>query len=265
MLSSAITPARSLLHETVSNFESLREPPVKPLTKKLLDWYRTNARTLPWRNHPDAYAVWISEIMLQQTRVETVIPYFERWMNRFPTIPDLAKAAEQEVLTSWEGLGYYGRARNLHKAAGLVMEKHGGAIPIDPATLQDLPGIGRYTASAILSMAFGQDTATLDGNSKRVLSRLFNMEEPVDLPDGEKRLWGLAERYLPRGRAGEYNQAFMDLGAMICLPKNPRCMMCPVMEFCQAHTQGTQDLRPVKKPRKQIPHYIVTAAVIRQA
>jgi A/G-specific adenine glycosylase len=144
-----------------------------PLAEKLLDWYARNSRQLPWRCNPEAYAVWVSEIMLQQTRVETVIPYFERWMKRFPSISDLAKANEEEVLAVWEGLGYYSRARNLHRAARLVMEQYDGTLPDDLTNLRKLPGIGRYTAAAIASLAFGLDTATLDGNLKRVFARVF--------------------------------------------------------------------------------------------
>ncbi len=236
--------------------------PVDPLAEKLLQWYGLNARTLPWRGHPDAYAVWVSEIMLQQTRVETVIPYFNRWMEHFPSIAHLASAEEQEVLAFWEGLGYYSRARNLHKAAQVVVKNHAGKLPGDLVSLGRLPGIGRYTAAAIASMAFGLDAATLDGNVKRVFSRLFDVGEAVDSPDGEKRLWRLVEKHLPAGKAGDFNQALMDLGSGICLPKAPRCLLCPLREQCLACARGVQEFRPVRKPRKEIPHFVVTAAVI---
>ncbi len=234
------------------------------LAQKLLDWYARHARQLPWRGHPEAYAVWVSEIMLQQTRVETVIPYFERWMKRFPTVAHLAAASEQEVLALWEGLGYYSRARNLHKAARIVAAEYGGQLPREPASLRRLPGIGRYTAAAIASIAFGVDAATLDGNLKRVFARLFDVEEPADSPAGEKRLWALAEAHLPSGRAGDYNQALMDLGATICLPRAPRCLLCPLSELCQARAGGLQEARPVQTPKKEMPHYTVAAAVIRR-
>jgi A/G-specific adenine glycosylase len=234
------------------------------LARKLLNWYSRHARALPWRGHPDSYAVWVSEIMLQQTRVEAVIPYFERWMKRFPSIPDLATAPEQEVLSLWEGLGYYSRARNLHKAAKVVVAEHGGELPRDVDSLRKLPGIGRYTAAAIASMAFGRDVAALDGNIRRILSRVFDIETPADAPTGEKILWSLADENLPKGRAGDYNQALMDLGATICLPKNPRCLLCPLAELCEARIQGIQEQRPVLAPKKVIPHYTVTAAVIRR-
>lgn len=233
-------------------------------THNLLKWYAQQGRTLPWRGSTDPYAVWVSEIMLQQTRVEAVIPYYFRWMERFPGIPQLAAASEQEVLSSWEGLGYYSRARNLHKAARILMENYGGELPRELAALRKLPGIGRYSAGAIASMAFGQDVPALDGNIRRVLARFFDVTDPADSPAGEKRLWLLAEKHLPKGRAGDYNQALMDLGAAICLPKIPRCLLCPLCEQCQARRLGIQDQRPVLKPRKEIPHYTVTAAVIRR-
>lgn len=231
-------------------------------TTPLLSWYRKNGRTLPWRGHPDPYAVWVSEVMLQQTRVETVIPYFDRWMRRFPTIRDLAEASEQDVLNLWEGLGYYSRARNLHKAAQIVAERYGGELPRAPDALRKLPGIGRYTVGAIASMAFGLDEPTLDGNLRRVFARVFNVSQPADAPAGEKILWELAAQHLPKGNAGDYNQALMDLGATICLPKNPRCLLCPVMSSCKARELGIQEKRPVLKPRRRTPHYVHAAAVI---
>ena len=234
------------------------------LSSRLLKWYRQYGRTFPWRDHPDAYAVWVSEIMLQQTRVETVIPYFEKWMNLFPDVQALANASEQDVLNAWEGLGYYSRARNLHQAAKIVVSKFNGQLPRDLTELRSLPGIGRYTVGAIASMAFGMDEATLDGNLRRVFARLFDVSEFADSPIGEKILWDLAAQNLPKGQAGDYNQALMDLGATICLPKNPRCLLCPLMEICEARKNGTQDLRPVLKAKKVSPQYIHVAAVIIQ-
>ena len=233
------------------------------LSSRLLNWYHKNKRTLPWRvRNTDPYAVWVSEIMLQQTRVETVIPYFENWMRLFPTIYALASASEHDVLNAWEGLGYYSRARNLHKAARIVTEHHNGKLPRDLDVLRKLPGIGRYTLGAISSIAFGMDVAALDGNIKRVYSRIFDISEPVDSTVGEKILWDQAEANLPRGQAGDYNQALMDLGATICLPKNPRCLICPLMKICKARINGTQNERPVMKPKRDVPHYIHAAAVI---
>ncbi len=232
------------------------------LTSHLLVWYHEHGRRLPWRGHPDPYAVWVSEIMLQQTRVETVIPYFDRWMRLFPTIKALAVASERDVLNAWEGLGYYSRGRNLQKAARIVAEKHGNVLPNNLEELRALPGIGRYTAGAIASIAFGRDEPILDGNLRRVLARLFNVTEAADSTAGENILWGLAAKYLPKGQAGDYNQALMDLGATICLPKNPRCLNCPLMENCQARKLGLQEQRPILKPKKVSPHYIHAAGVI---
>lgn len=232
------------------------------LATKLLAWYHTQKRILPWRDHPDPYAVWVSEIMLQQTRVDTVIPYFQKWMKLFPTVKVLASASEQDVLNVWEGLGYYSRARNLHKAAKVVVEKFNGELPRNLDDLRSLPGIGRYTVGAIASMAFGMDEPTLDGNLRRVFARLFDVTEFADSPAGEKTLWALAAQYLPKGRAGDYNQALMDLGATICLPKNPRCLLCPLTSLCEARKHGTQSLRPLLKPKKAVPAYVHAAAVI---
>jgi A/G-specific adenine glycosylase len=232
------------------------------LASKLLAWYHANKRTLPWRGHASAYAVWVSEIMLQQTRVEAVIPYFEKWMRLFPTVQALATASEQDVLNAWEGLGYYSRARNLHKAAKIVVDQYNGELPRDLDELRKLPGIGRYTLGAIASIAFGMDVSALDGNIKRVYARLFDVDVPVDSTAGEKILWQLADKNLPKGHAGDYNQALMDLGATICVPKNPRCLICPVMKLCEARQNGTQNLRPVKMPKKDVPHYVHAAAVI---
>jgi A/G-specific adenine glycosylase len=200
--------------------------------------------------------------MLQQTRVEAVIPYFEKWMRLFPTIKVLANVSEQEVLNAWEGLGYYSRARNLYKAAKVVVEQHNSELPRDLKELRKLPGIGRYTVGAIASIAFGMDEPTLDGNLRRVFARLFDVSEPADSPSGEKILWGLAREHLPKGKAGDYNQALMDLGATICLPKSPRCPSCPLMEICESHTNGTQEQRPVLRPKKEIPQYVHAAGVI---
>jgi A/G-specific adenine glycosylase len=233
-------------------------------TTRLLDWYALHARSLPWRGHSDPYAVWVSEIMLQQTRVETVIPYFERWMDRFPTLAALAQADQQDVLAVWEGLGYYSRARNLQRAAQVVMAEYAGCLPADVQELRRLPGIGRYTAGAIASIAFGADEAALDGNIRRVVARLFNVSEPARSTQGERKLWELARLYLPPGRAGDYNQALMDLAASICQPRQPRCPDCPLKEDCMAFRLGLQEQLPVLPARKAVPHYTVTAAVIRR-
>ena len=230
----------------------------------LLDWFAQHARRLPWRDDPTPYRVWVSEMMLQQTRVETVLPYFERWMQRFPTLPSLASASEQEVLQAWEGLGYYSRARSLHRAARQVMDQLGGEIPSDPEQLFHLPGIGRYTAGAIASIAFGRDMPALDGNIRRVLARVFNVAIPARSPEGERVLWSLASENLPAGHASEYNQALMDLGASICTPRAPACLLCPLSSICKALALGVQEERPVLAAKPAVPHYTVTAAVIHQ-
>jgi len=234
------------------------------VSRRLLAWYAQSSRPLPWRGLRDAYAVWVSEIMLQQTRVETVIPYFQRWMECFSDLPSLAAASQQEVLQLWEGLGYYSRARNLHRAARLVMSEYGGQIPSDRAQLERLPGVGKYTAGAIASIAFGQDAPALDGNIRRVLSRLFNVDLVAGSSQAERRLWGLAAEHLPPGHAGDYNQALMDLGASLCTPQAPNCLLCPLAELCQARALSIQEQRPVRKSRPTIPHHTVSAAVIHQ-
>lgn len=235
------------------------------LAAALLSWYDRHARSLPWRGHPDPYAVWVSEIMLQQTRVETVIPYFLRWIERFPTLAALAAASEQDVLSVWEGLGYYSRARNLHRAARQVVEAHAGQLPRTRAELERLPGIGRYTAGAIASMAYGQDEPALDANIRRVLARVFDVSLPARSPQGEARLLQLARQVLPPGHAGDFNQALMDLGSAICTPHNPACLLCPLQTFCQAYQLGVQEQRPVLEAKAPVPHYTVTAAIIHRA
>ncbi len=233
-------------------------------SSKLLNWYHKHKRTLPWRGplRGDAYAVWVSEIMLQQTRVETVIPYFKKWLKRFPTIRALAKASERDMLNEWEGLGYYSRARNFHKAAKIVVKEYNGKLPRDLVELQKLPGIGRYTAGALASIVFGMDEPALDGNLKRVYARLFDVKKPINSTEGEKLLWKIARENLPKGKAADFNQALMDLGAMVCVPKNPRCEICPLAKDCISKARGVQHLRPVKMAKKESPHYVHVAVVI---
>lgn len=202
--------------------------------------------------------------MLQQTRVETVIPYFTRWMKTFPTLASLAEANEDQVLSLWEGLGYYSRARNLHQAGKIVAERYQGELPRDTKSLQDLPGIGRYTAGAIASIAFGKDEPVLDGNIRRVLTRFFNIDKPIQTTETEKVLGKITQDLLSVGKAGEHNQALMELGALICLPKNPDCVICPLVDGCLAHELGIQESRPVRKEKTTLPHLRVTAAVIQE-
>jgi A/G-specific adenine glycosylase len=239
------------------------------IAERLVAWHDQQQRSLPWRSAPagrrDPYAVWVSEIMAQQTRLETVVGYYERWMARFPTLAALAAADQQEVLKLWEGLGYYARARNLHRAAQIVMAEHGGVIPADARALRRLPGIGDYTAGALLSLAYNQSAPILDGNVKRVLSRLFDIAEPIDVPATTRRLWELARAMVeaaPADQAGALNEALMELGATICVPANPRCLLCPVASRCRAAAAGVQHLRPVTLPKRATPHYDVTAGVI---
>jgi len=232
------------------------------LSNILLDWYRQNARSLPWRISKDAYAIWVAEIMLQQTRVDTVLRYYPVWMLKFPNIATLAEAGLDQVLKTWEGLGYYSRARNLYRAAKQVVEEMNGELPKEVKQLRRLPGIGRYTAAAIASIAFGLDEPTLDGNIRRVLARVFDVGLPARSSEGEKLLWNLAREHLPADYAGDYNQAMMDLGAMICTPGTPDCQKCPLNQICHTHATGNETARPVLQRKPAIPHLTVTAAVI---
>jgi A/G-specific adenine glycosylase len=238
-------------------------PESKPyIIIELKNWYQKNARDLPWRRTTDPYAIWISEIMLQQTRVETVIPYYQRWMSELPTLQTLVLAGQDQVLKLWEGLGYYSRALNLHKAASLIMEGFDGNLPDDIKSLESLPGIGRYTAGAISSIAFNHRSPILDGNIKRVFSRLFDISSPIKTSETEKELWRIAEDLLPPDNPGEFNQALMELGALVCLPKNPDCDRCPLQTECLAFELNIQADRPVRKLKSPVPHLQVTAAVI---
>jgi A/G-specific adenine glycosylase len=228
----------------------------------LVAWYEQHRRDLPWRSTQDPYAIWVAEIMLQQTRVETVMAYYEPFLARFPTIQSLAAATLDDVLKAWEGLGYYTRARNLHTAAQWVLEELGGHLPSTPEALLSLPGVGHYTAAAIASIAFGQDAIALDGNLRRVLCRIFAIDDDPGRLSTQRRLTKLAEVMLPPGRAGDFNQALMDLGATICSSSNPRCLICPVIKLCQARKEGIQNELPLRATRSQRPHRDVTAGVI---
>lgn len=230
----------------------------------LLRWWDTEKADLPWRRTDDPYAIWVSEIMLQQTQISTVIPYYERWMARFPTVQALAAAPLDDVLKLWEGLGYYSRARNLHAAAQTVVQAHNGRLPTTAADLMTLKGIGRYTAGAIASIAFGQPAPVLDGNVIRVLSRLVDLDGDVTQTATKKQLWALAASLVPEQRSGDFNQALMELGQQVCGPQKPMCLLCPLSNLCQARQRGTQLERPVKPPRKNTPHYDVVAGIIWQ-
>ena len=232
------------------------------LHERLLTWYDAQARDLPWRKMDNPYAIWISEIMLQQTQVATVIPYFERWLARFPTVEALAAAPLDAVLKMWQGLGYYARARNLHRAAQQVVNEYDGKLPNTVNELLKIAGIGQYTAGAIASIAFGVRAPALDGNLKRVFARLTALEEPINRRAGEKELWAIADTLLPAERVGDWNQALMDLGATICISRTPRCLLCPLLGLCEAQKKGWQSTIPVKMSRRPRPHYTVTAGVI---
>ncbi|HRW09281.1 MAG TPA: A/G-specific adenine glycosylase [Caldilineaceae bacterium] len=241
------------------------------IAQRLVAWHEVHQRDLPWRiaapGARDAYTVWISEIMLQQTRVEAVIDYYNRWMARFPTVEALAAADLQEVLKAWAGLGYYARARNLHKAAQQIVAEYDGQLPDERNALLALPGIGEYTVGAILSLAFNHHEAILDGNVKRVLSRLADIAQPITETATLKLLWQRARELVevaPSQQAGACNEAIMELGALICTPTNPRCLICPVHTQCAAVANGTQHERPVIPPKKQTPHYDVAAGIIWQ-
>ena len=232
------------------------------ISAPLLAWWDAGHADWPWRRTRDPYAVWVAEVMLQQTQIATVIPYYERWMARWPSVEALAAATLDDVLKMWEGLGYYSRARHLHAAAGVIRRDYSGRLPRTVAELQRLPGVGRYTAGAIASIACDVPTPILDGNIIRVLSRLYDIEEDVTRSGTRARLWRLAGENVSAVRPGEYNEALMELGQQICLPQTPRCLICPLAGHCLARQRGTQLERPVRPPRKRTPHYDVVAAVI---
>lgn len=228
----------------------------------LLAWFDEHQADLPWRHNRSPYRVWLSEIMLQQTQVATVIPYYERFLARFPTVEVLAAADINEVLKLWEGLGYYSRARNLHKAAQMVVNEFDGAFPETVDGLKKLPGIGNYTSGAVASMAFNQDVPVVDGNVIRVLTRWVNIADDVTKGPTKRHLWAVAQQLVPHGRAANWNEALMDLGRTVCTPVSPRCETCPVNHVCEAYALGVQAERPVKAKRKSRPHYDYAAAVI---
>jgi A/G-specific adenine glycosylase len=230
------------------------------LRQALLDWYQASGRDLPWRRSCNPYHIWVSEIMLQQTQVKTVIPYYQRWLDIFPTVADLAAADQQTVLKAWQGLGYYARARNLHRAAQMVVEQHHGEFPNKLEDAIALPGIGRTTAGGILSAAFNQPVAILDGNVKRVLARLTALPTPPN--KALKRLWQVSETLLDPQQPRDFNQALMDLGATLCTPKNPACLLCPWQDSCQAYKLNLQDELPMSESRQPLPTKEIGVAVI---
>ena len=238
--------------------------PATQVAHLLLEWYSRNARNLPWRKRVTPYKTWVSEVMLQQTRVEAATPYFRRWMLRYPSLTALARAPERSVLALWEGLGYYSRARNLHRAARIVVREMRGRIPSDPAIFRALPGVGEYIAAAVASIAFGRDVAALDANVGRVLARLACLRLPLNNATGKERLRLIALRHLPKGRAGDFNQGLMDLGALICSPRKPRCDVCPLRAVCEARRLGLETRIPVRVKQRRRPHFYCSAAVIQR-
>lgn len=228
----------------------------------LLAWFQQHRRRLPWRSRRTAYRVWVSELMLQQTRVDQVVPYYRRFMKQFPDLATLAKASQQEVLKAWEGLGYYSRARRLHATARYLAGECGGKFPRTMEGLLALPGIGPYTAAAIGSLAFHLDEPVLDGNVMRVLARLDAVSAPVDKPATRRAMLERARALLPAGKGAAFNEAMMELGATVCLPRKPRCTVCPVRSGCRARQTGGPEQYPVKTRRAPVPHRHVGAAVI---
>jgi A/G-specific adenine glycosylase len=247
----------------------LAAPPILPsaawkqtFRRRLLTWYRRHRRHLPWRQSSDPYQIWISEIMLQQTQVSTVIPYFTRFIAAFPTVQSLALAPEHEVLRHWEGLGYYSRARQLHRAAKTIAGVHGGQLPRQADALQQLPGIGRYTAGAIASIAFDLPAPILEANTARLFSRLLAYRGDVRGAAGGQLLWQMATDVLPRRNVGTFNQALMELGSLVCAPRSPRCEVCPVSQLCPTFQSGQQELIPSPRTKPRIDSVREAAIVV---
>ena len=233
------------------------------IRRDLLSWYRKNRRALPWRESPSPYQVWVSEVMLQQTRVETVRDYYARWMASFPDVESLAQASDDQVLTIWQGLGYYSRARRLLTGAKYIVEELGGKLPKQTDLLQKIPGIGPYSAGAISSIAFGLPSPIVDGNVIRVLARLFALPGDRGRAPLKKKLWVLAAELVPKASAGDFNQALMELGALVCTPTAPACHACPLRTNCQAHNLGEVRRFPELKERSKPTELSMVVAVIR--
>jgi A/G-specific adenine glycosylase len=235
---------------------------VKPVAQALLEWYRLAQRDLPWRRTTDPYRIWVSEVMLQQTRSQTVIPYYERFLERYPTVEALAAASEADVLALWSGLGYYSRARNLLKAARKIVES--GGFPRDLQSIRALPGAGEYTAAAVASIAFGLAHAVVDGNVLRVIARVENDAGDIGSPRTRERFQTIADRWLDPRRPGEFNQAMMELGATVCLPRNPLCLECPLSAQCRAYQTDRIEELPVKLRKTETEQIAITVLVIRR-
>jgi A/G-specific adenine glycosylase len=240
----------------------MNEPQIHKFRKQLLVWYRANRRDLPWRQTKDPYRIWVSEVMLQQTRVETAVPYFRRFLQQFPDLSSLARSDLEEVLKAWEGLGYYARARNLHRAAGIVVAEHGGVVPADPDLLGKLPGVGSYIRAAVASIAFDRPLPAVDGNVKRVLARVLRIDAPVNRSSYHRIFEAAAKQLLDRRQPGDFNQAMMELGALTCTASQPTCPRCPVRNACSAFRQKGVDNYPVRLRSKKVPEYDIAVGVV---
>jgi A/G-specific adenine glycosylase len=225
----------------------------------LLSWFRRHGRDLPWRKTRDPYPILVSEFMLQQTQVATVIPYYNKWLRRFPDFASVARASQNDVLHGWQGLGYYNRARNLHAASKIVQDRHRGIFPGDIAAIRKLPGVGRYTANAVATFAFHQPVPIVETNTARLFARLFDMRAPIDSAIGREKLWRSAAQLLPRRHAARFNSALVDLGALVCLPDKPKCNVCPVKKFCRAKNP---EILPIKKSRSRTKRLIERHALV---
>lgn len=247
-------PALSPLHDTHLTSE---------LRARLSTWFATNSRELPWRSSSEPWHIWLSEVILQQTRVDQGLPYFERFVARFPSVTQMAEADLDEVLRHWEGLGYYSRCRNLHRAARTVVEERSGQLPESYEDWLQLPGVGPYTAAAISSIAFGETRAVVDGNVIRVLARLHAYEGEVGTSTAKKQIQKWADSFLDPGHPGRHNEAVMELGALVCLPKNPDCQACPLQSGCLAFKTGSPKNHPVKRKKRPVPHHDIAVGIIR--
>lgn len=237
---------------------------IPSIQSALVNWYRKNARKLPWRETSDPYAIWVSEVMLQQTQVNTVIPYYKRFIKRYPDIRSLSIVDQEAVLKTWEGLGYYARARNLHRSAQEIVNHHNGVVPAGWDEFIALPGVGHYIASAVLSIAFNQPYAVVDGNVKRVLARLFQLPEPVNISGSEDVFRAHARTLLDEKKPGIWNQALMELGALICRPRNPGCQRCPLRRACGARQAGRVNEYPKREKKTAVPEYHIAVGVVRK-
>ena len=243
-------------------FSHMDQTDLESLRKHLINWYLANHRDLPWRRSKNAYRIWVSEVMLQQTQVNTILSYYRQFLKIFPTIKKLAGADLQAILKVWEGMGYYARARNLHRAAQMVVQDHGGKIPNTWEAFHSLPGVGDYIAAAVLSMAFDQPYAVVDGNVKRVLARLYKIDAPVNQANSHKRFKAAADKLLDSQQPGIFNQAMMELGALICTPRNPSCDICPLNRLCRAYQTNRVASFPKRQQSKARPQYHIAVGVV---